>query len=245
MSRLSPHGPRAAELLALASGHADLVLVEGQARCLDLIQHGLVPEQLIVAQGHLEGLAPALRSTAWETLEAPLPTYGRLVGSRTLPGVSAVFRRPLTTWQDLDDAQLLLGIDAVQDPGNLGALIRVAAALGADGVLVGPGCARPWSVKALRASAAATFLVPVLELKAWAEVQDHGLQVAMASAHDGQPPTAEPWLGRWVLVVGNEGHGSALSGRAVTWPLRSGVESLNVAVAAALLLSAILAGQRR
>ncbi len=244
MSRLSPHGTRAAELVALAAGRADLVIVEGERRCVDLIERGFSPRQLVVAEGQLTGLVPALRRATAEIVEAPLPTYGRLVGSRSLPGVAGVFERPAATWHDLADARLLLGIDAVQDPGNLGALIRVAAGLGAGGVLVGPGCARPWSVKALRASAAAAFLVPILELASWSEVDGHNLQVATAVAHDGVSPQDAGWSGRWLLVVGNEGHGSTLDGRAVTWPLAAKLESLNVAVAAALLLSTITACQR-
>lgn len=239
MSRLGPHGQRAAELAELAGGHGELVLVEGERRCLDLIDRGLSPHQLIVSEGRLDLLPPALGRGPWEVLEAPFSLYAKIVGSRSLPGVSGVFARPQSSWETLAQGRLLLGIDGVQDPGNLGALIRVAAALGADGVLVGRGSARPWSVKSLRASAAAGFLVPVLEVPDWQEATAQGFAVATASAHGGKAPEAWEWSGRWLLLVGNEGHGSQGGGRPVTISLGRGVESLNVAVAAALLLVAI------
>ncbi len=239
MSRLGPHGQRAAELAALADGRADLVLVEGERRLADLIGRGFTPEQVVVSEGRVGLLPPLLRSGPWPLWEAPAALYARLVGSRSLPGASGVFRRPRSSWQSLAKDRLLLGIDGVQDPGNLGALIRVAAALGADGVVVGPGSARPWSAKSLRAAAATSFLLPVLEIQDWQEASGHGFSLATASAHGGEVPEACEWSGRWLLVVGNEGHGALARGRPVTIPLGRAVESLNVAVAAALLLSRI------
>lgn len=239
MSRLGRHGQRAAELAALADGHADLVLVEGERRLTDLIARGVTPEQVVVSEGRTDLLPPVLQSGPWPLWEAPPSVYSRLVGSRSLPGASGVFRRPRSSWQDLAESRLLLGIDGVQDPGNLGALIRVAAALAADGVVVGPGSARPWSAKSLRAAAATSFLLPVLEIQDWHEASEHGFSLATASAHGGAVPEASEWSGRWLLVVGNEGHGALARGRPVSLPLSRAVESLNVAVAAALLLSRI------
>ncbi len=130
----------------------------------------------------------------------------------------------------------VIGAWGLQDPGNLGALLRSAAAFGFQEALLGPGCADPFSPKALRGSMGAAFLMP---LRRVAELTpDAGRWYAL----DGGPgalPLAEADLSEPLrLWVGNEGHGWAGVGlppavQRLAIPIR-GVESLNAAVAAAI-----------
>jgi TrmH family RNA methyltransferase len=156
-----------------------------------------------------------------------------------------------------------LVIDGVQDPGNVGTLIRTAHALGAAGTVVLRGTADIVSPKALRAAMGATFRHPVVSLDdaafiAWA--RKRGVML-WAAAADGTPlhrALLDASRGKGdggraddapvAVIVGNEGAGirpqlNALSTKRVAIPLSQGAESLNVAVAAGILLYEVLRGR--
>lgn len=141
---------------------------------------------------------------------------------------------------------VVLVLDAVQDPGNVGTLLRTAHALGAAGVVSLKGSAELTHPKVLRGSMGAAFRLPAVAadtdaLLAW--VAERGAEVWVAAA-DGTPPGPPGRRGGRVpvaLVVGNEGAGvgavlAAAARRRVAIPLAPGAESLNVAVAAGILL---------
>ncbi|HEY0780471.1 MAG TPA: RNA methyltransferase, partial [Gemmatirosa sp.] len=142
----------------------------------------------------------------------------------------------------------LLVLDAVQDPGNVGTLIRAAAALGAAGVVALPGTGDVWSAKVVRAGMGAHFAVPVLHapldaLAAMLDAADVSLWGADGSGHpvDALAADAPP---RLALAIGNEGAGlgDAVRSRAtahVAVPSTGAVESLNAAVAGSILLYAL------
>jgi TrmH family RNA methyltransferase len=160
--------------------------------------------------------------------------------------VAAVAPRPWT----LDDivtppGAVVLVLDAVQDPGNVGTMLRTALALGIAGVVALRGTAELANPKVLRGSMGAAFRLPAATadaagLLAWIEARQVELVVAAA---DGTPVDRRPRGGRppLALVVGNEGAGvgpilASAARRRVAIPLAPGVESLNVAVAAGILL---------
>jgi TrmH family RNA methyltransferase len=142
-------------------------------------------------------------------------------------------------------SSLYLLLDAIQDPANVGAIVRCAEAFGVAGVVTTPGCAWPFSPRALRASAGSAFRLPIVtrvavsEAVAWAH--SLGACLAGAEAHGGRTPVSAAQIRPLVLVVGSEGHGispeieAALDLR-LTLPLRGRAESLNAAVAAGVLL---------
>ncbi len=160
----------------------------------------------------------------------------------------------------LGPAAAALVIDGVQDPGNVGTLVRTAHALGAAGTVVLRGTADVLNPKALRAAMGATFRHPVVPLDdaafiAWA--RQHGVTL-WAAAADGVPlHRALPARGKGeggratepiAVIVGNEGAGirpalNAVSARRVAIPLAQGAESLNVVVAAGILLYEVLRGR--
>lgn len=151
-------------------------------------------------------------------------------------------------WPSVGAGSVVL-LDGVQDPGNVGALLRTAAALGAAGVVGLEGTVDPWSPKAVRASAGAGLRCPVFRAEtraALAELRARGLPVWGADA-GGEP------LGRRgrpdgsvALVLGSESHGLspavlAAAERRVAIAMRGDAESLNVAAAGAILLDRMLA----
>jgi TrmH family RNA methyltransferase len=140
---------------------------------------------------------------------------------------------------------LFLILDDVQDPANVGAILRSSEAFGAAAALLTPGCAWPFSPRALRASAGSAFRLPVCtrvashEAVLWARA--NGIALAGAEAHAGTAPEALAGVRPIALVIGSEGHGispelAANLDHRVTVPLAGRVESLNAAVAAGVLL---------
>lgn len=142
----------------------------------------------------------------------------------------------------------LLLLDGIQDPGNVGTLVRGARAFGLDGVVALDGTADPWGAKAVRASAGALAHVPLFRMSApdtlaWLEKEDVPLLVAEAGGRDlRQVHPGE----RWALALGNEGAGTRTPIRAaardlLSIPMAPGVDSLNVAVAGSIVLFALSA----
>jgi TrmH family RNA methyltransferase len=135
----------------------------------------------------------------------------------------------------------------VQDPGNLGAIVRVAEAAGASGVVGASGSADFFHPRAVRASAGSVLRIPVSGRVSFepfaADAKAAGRSIAGAVAEGGDDPFVEPIPARSVLVVGSEGRGLPAGAyryldRRLTIPMEDPVDSLNAAVAAALLLYA-------
>jgi TrmH family RNA methyltransferase len=146
----------------------------------------------------------------------------------------------------LAESTRLLVLDAIQDPGNVGSLVRTAAALGVAAVIALPGTADLWNAKAVRGGAGAHFRIPAVhtapdELAAFLASRHVALWGADAN---GESIDAVEAPRRLALAVGNEGAGLGLGLRAaavklVALPMAAGVESLNVSVAAGIMLWAL------
>jgi RNA methyltransferase, TrmH family len=140
----------------------------------------------------------------------------------------------------------LLILDSVRDPGNLGTVLRTAAAAGVQAVLLAPGCADAWAPKVLRAGMGAHFRLPIHSL-GWQEIirmlQDpsHRLQVYLADSSAGIPYTQVDFRAPLALIVGGEAAGAgsesaSLAERRVHILMPGGSESLNAGIAASILL---------
>jgi TrmH family RNA methyltransferase len=160
-------------------------------------------------------------------------------------GVLAVAEVPHRRLADLPlaDRMRLLILDAVQDPGNVGTMIRTAAALGATATVALPGTVDLWNAKVVRSGMGSHFHTPVLT-GTWDELAEfrdrHGLELWAADA-SGEAVAAMLPPPRLGLIVGNEGSGLSSqtrerASRLVALPIAPAVESLNVAVAAGILL---------
>ena len=233
-----------------------LLIAEGARVVGDLIAAGQPVIQGLFAEDSLEDpaidvLVRRLRSDGISCESVTRSELSEFADTVTPQGILVVAQIPRSNWEDLRGMRLL-AVDGVQDPGNLGTLIRTAEALGADGMLVLPGTTDPWSPRAVRAAAGASFRLPVLELSRRAAID--GLlerDVPLwASAADGEPfRRGDPAPDRVALVVGNEGAGVSeeirdAADRTVAIEQSGRAESLNVAAAAAILLDRILGGER-
>ncbi len=160
-------------------------------------------------------------------------------------GVLAIAEIPDRRLADLQLAARarLVVLDAVQDPGNVGTILRTAAALGASAVLAMPGTVDLWNAKVVRSAMGALFHSPAF-MSTWAELDTFRASNAVAlwgAEADGTPLERLQPPDRLALMVGNEGAGLSNEGRErvgqyVSIPIRSAVESLNVAVATGIIL---------
>jgi TrmH family RNA methyltransferase len=139
----------------------------------------------------------------------------------------------------------LLVLDRLQDPGNVGALVRTAGAIGFDGVLCVKGTADPFSPKAVRASAGALFRLPVYESgdpeEALDTLRSEGYRVVLLDAGGTSLCWEADITGRAAFIVGNEGGGvdprfADSADVTVRVPMTAGAESLNAAVAAGIAM---------
>ncbi|MDT7811894.1 MAG: methyltransferase, TrmH family, partial [Acidobacteriaceae bacterium] len=162
-------------------------------------------------------------------------------------GVTALVEAPQFTvpamFQAASRSHPLVVIAAgLQDPGNLGTLVRSAEAFGATGMILLPGTVSLWNAKTLRASSGSAFRLPVLALTAdaaFTALRDHRVRIFAAVARDGD--SEADLRGPSALLVGNEGSGLpeawiAQADARVTIPFTGAVESLNAAVAGSVLL---------
>ena len=166
-------------------------------------------------------------------------------------GVLAVARAPALALDDVPTppGARLLVLDALQDPGNVGTIVRTAAAFGVGAAVALPGTVDLWNAKVVRGAMGALFRLPTVacgtdDLARFLAARDVALWAADAN---GTPlDAAGPRPARLALAVGNEGGGltaatRALAHRLVSIPIADAVESLNVAVATGILLHALRA----
>lgn len=189
-------------------------------------------------------------SEAWEqahgepdfgvpTIIVPDALFAHISDTQHPQGILGLFPLPELE-PDPSIAELVVVADGVQDPGNLGTLIRSSAALGATRVLCVHGTVDPWSPKVTRAAAAAMFQIPVrtgVEL----ERELEGLAVFAADGSASKAASEVDWTSPCAVIVGSEGAGIVsdireLNPIPIAIPFARPVESLNAGVAASILL---------
>jgi TrmH family RNA methyltransferase len=242
-----------------ARGRRGLAVVEGVRLVEEALAAGLefkgalvAPELARTTRG--QALATELASHAVPVEEVGSRIFSELAGTETPQGILAIVQPRVWALTDVTTGPILV-VDGVQDPGNVGTLIRTAHALGAAASLLLRGSADPMNPKALRAAMGATFRHPVVQLDdspfiTWARERD---VILWAAAADGVslPRALETRRTKNDLIavmVGNEGAGirphlNEIAAQRVAIPLAGGAESLNVAVAAGILLYEVLRGR--
>ena len=171
----------------------------------------------------------------------PEHVFASLSDTRTPQGIAAV----VGMQPQAPSGSRLIALDGVQDPGNVGTIIRTADAAGLDGVLLGPDCADVFSPKVLRATMGSIFRMGLLfprdlaSLLAGYRKEGYAL---LSSQLDGTSFYERQGVGKkWILIIGNEGNGVSSAVRAeathrLRLPMRGGAESLNAAVAAGIMM---------
>ena len=210
-----------------------------------LVIRGVLVSPALAAAARGAALRSAIDARGIVVLELDESEFATAASTDSPQGVLAVAEIPNLTAQSLEipERPRLLVLDAVQDPGNAGTMLRTAAALGAAATLAAPGTVDLWNAKVVRSAMGALFYYPSLAvswdaldgLLADREIPLWGADASGQSVDTIAPPTSV------ALAVGNEGAGLTPDARMrcarlVGIPLAPGIESLNVAVAAGILL---------
>ena len=187
-------------------------LAEGRKLCPELCR-GAELETLFYTENAMEK-CPELAALPGEHYLVEDHVADKLADVGTHQGVFGVFRTPVHTLEEVRPGGRYLALERVQDPGNVGTLLRSAAAFGFDGVILSDGCASVWAPKTLRASMGAAVRIPVIEAS---------------------------YPGGVCVVIGSEGQGLtdatiAACTSTVRIPMTDRVESLNAGIAGSILL---------
>lgn len=221
-------------------------VIEGTRWLAELVSTGERPHLLLVTEAWL---AQPDNLQLIQTLGLTQSSDLQLVDERVMAhasdtetpaGILAVL--PIAPRPLPEKSQMLLILDRIADPGNMGTILRTSAASGVDGVLAGPGCVDFYNPKVVRSSMGAHLRLPILSCS-WAEIEEQvaGMAVWVAAA-DGRTAYYDVnWQQPAALIIGSEARGAGqkaynLAHEAVTIPMSAETESLNAAVAAGIIL---------
>ena len=228
-------------------GRDPLAAIEGPILLAEALRAGLRIHTVFAAEGSETLLASIPLPPDTEVLLCPGSLLNSALSTESPQPIAALVEPPSWTWPQLlvqNQKKLILVLAGIQDPGNLGTILRSAEAFGATGILCLPGTVSEWNPKVVRASAGSLFRLPLLHATwpdALARLHATRVQILAATAHQAQPATAVDLTRPTALLIGNEGNGipaefETQADAAITIPCPGPVESLNAAVAASILL---------
>ena len=216
-------------------------LIEGINLCLEFLEHTPKALDVLLATPEKAELVPKGVPVTLVS-ERVFESIGETKSPQGLMIVGKIPEENL----DFSDMNIVVYLDNVADPGNVGTIIRSADAFGADAVLMAPECADLYNPKTVRSTMGSMFHIPVVyeknHLETVKKCANDGFTVITGSL-DGAvlPESIDFTSGKYILCLGNEAHGvseelAALAGKKVKIPMPGKAESLNVAVAGAVLL---------
>ena len=214
-------------------------LCEGPKMWAEAMEHGWVVSTLLTSEDEL--LRQYEGTPARSVLVSPeLLSYA--ADTETPQKMIFTCRIPEQT-ESLSGKRFLV-LDGVQDPGNVGTIWRTADAFGADGLILLPGCADPWSPKVVRATMGACFRLPVMTCtleNLCPMLAEQGISLYATALREDTLDIRDADLKRAAVVIGSEGRGVsgdvlALCGATLKIPMRQRCESLNAAMAAGIVL---------
>ena len=214
-------------------------LIEGWHLFEEAVQAGVTIEKIFALENYRDQLA-AFPQTVWVSEDILLD----LADSQTPQGIVAVVQKEEVGQVDLSQGKFLF-LEDVQDPGNVGTIIRTADAAGFTGVIVSDKSADIYSLKTLRSMQGSHFHLPIYRMSSQAlleEAKKAGIPVLATTLSKGSVDYRElPPIENFVLVMGNEGQGisplmAESADQLVHISMKGKAESLNVAVAAGILI---------
>ena len=224
----------------------DLLGLEGEHLIAEALRSGLTLETLFLREGSEDVLdRPALAAVdARDTLTLSRDVFASAVETASPQGIAATVLIPALSPPPPQPQSITLVLESLQDPGNLGTLIRSAEAFGAQQIFLTPDTVNPWNPKVVRASAGSVFRMPLTRAplaQIAAQLQQQGtvLYAAVAQRLDSLSLLETTFVPHAALMIGNEGAGlseEALTLAQVRVRIPCAVESLNAAIAGSTLL---------
>lgn len=222
----------------------EALILEGEKLVLELLERkrGIIFLFLADDEDFSEVVKKA-ENIGIEPIFMPRRLFKKISDLKTPPGVALIYEKPRWKERITTDYKALL-LDRVQDPTNVGTILRSAYSFGVNAVYLSEGCASPWGEKVVRASAGAVIRLPVFERqnleKKLEEFTKREFKILGAYPEGGFAPWGVDLTPPWALVVGNESRGISpellrFITTKITIPMKKG-ESLNVAVSASIIL---------
>ncbi len=217
-------------------------VVEGSRWITEIITAGRRPQLILASESWLseEVNQRLIRQLDVQPQLASDTVMDRAGDTQSSPGVLAVVPIEFLPWPE--ELSLVLVLDRLTNPGNLGAMLRSASAAGTDGVLLSPGCVDPFNPKVVRGAMGAQLRLPIIEAE-WAEIgqQLTGLNVWLAAIDGAFSYDSIDWRAPSALIIGSEAVGAghqaiSLAGQTVRIPMSKKTESLNATVAASVIM---------
>lgn len=224
-----------------------LFLAEGEKVVRRAVEAGYPVRSLLMAPRWLDGLGDVLDATEAPCFVVSEDLAEQVTGFHVHRGALASLERQPTRSVDdvLASARTIVVLEDVVDHTNVGAILRSAAALGVDAVLLSPRCADPLYRRAIKVAMGAVFTIPWTRLDDWYDAMDllsrHGFCTVALTLADGAVPIEEAVAGedKVALVMGTEGNGlsprwTATASKRAVIAMSDGIDSLNVAAATAV-----------
>ncbi len=221
-------------------------VAEGARLVGDALDCGLVPEYVLYTRQDetmphpLADLFRRLLNQGVKILSVSQEVMDTISDLKTPPGLLAVFPQPRLS--PPESPRLVLALDEIRNPGNLGSVLRTAVASGVDLVLLSPNTVEPYNPKVLRGGMGAHFRLPLLQLD-WAEIAARygHLAIYLADASGSLSYDAVDWRQPSMIILGSEARGPGQEARrlaqaTISIPMAAETESLNAAVAAGVIL---------
>ena len=211
-----------------------LFVAEGLKLVKDLMSAGLQVENIFVTDGPLEGYNG---STPSQTIS--LQEMKRISFLETPSPVLAIVKQPSSSAEFRKNTGLVLLLDRIQDPGNMGSILRTSQAAGNKGIFLSPDCADPWSPKTLRGSQGCQFDIPIVENISDDKILNMDLNIFLSDAN-GQNILNFQFPKKTLIIFGAEGRGFSKAFKdnrlkSIAIPMDDTVESLNVANASSII----------
>ena len=247
----SKHNPKLKELRRALTHPAhrpgDLAGIEGPNLVEEAVRAGVPVESIFFASGQERFVERLKLRPETEVLQLDPALLASVLTTEAPQPVAALVRPQAFAWADLlpkGQTPLLIVLAGLQDPGNLGTILRSAEAFGATGVVALPGTVSPWNPKAIRASAGSFFRLPFLASsvdECFARLAEAEVRVWTTAVRKAKAASEADLARASAILIGNEGNGvpqeiAARADRALTIPCPGPVESLNAAVASSILL---------
>jgi TrmH family RNA methyltransferase len=225
----------------------DLIFIEGERLVAECAASALKLHACFTAAEPSASQQELLKHISCPVFQLSESVLESLSDTTSTQGIIVIAERP---WPTLDrmfegQAPLILGLDRIQDPGNLGTLVRTAEAAGVSGLFAFAGSADAFAPKTLRSSMGSAFRLPILPdvsgLGTIETCRTRGLKTVVATGEAGLSHFDYDWRQPTLLILGNEGRGASAEimcacDHRVRIPLHEPVESLNVAAAGAAIL---------
>ncbi len=199
------------------------------------------PKLLVIAEGQSTAEVSHLIQQLADIPTVMFPTlmFAELSPVASPTGIIALVKTPVI--EPVADPKFTLMLEDIQDPGNLGSMLRTAAAAGVEAVYLSEGCTEAWSPKALRGGQGAQFVLPIVERANLLDVASNFAGNVLATTLRGESLYDLDLSQPTAIAIGNEGSGLSdamikVSTHQVTIPIAAGVESLNAAAAASVCL---------